>query len=143
MNKQKITQMELVQKSYESLLILVQNLNVSIKDGQTKGQKKLALIGKKVNPYLEDYNEKLDEIKLDNASVDKDGNLIVAEDGKYSYTKDATKNITKQVRELIASTFEHKLIPIINPDDLKQYAFLEGWVSGIEFEKEEEEEIEL
>lgn len=135
--------MENVQKTYESLLILVQNLNANIKDGNTKGEKKLALIGKKVNPYLEIYNEKLDEIKLDNASVDKDNNLIIVEGGGYSYTKEATKNITKQVRELINSTFEHKLIPVINPDDLKQYAFLEGWLSGIEFEKEIEEEIEL
>lgn len=135
--------MENVQKTYESLLILVQNLNANIKDGNTKGEKKLSLIGKKVNPYLETYNEKLDEIKLDNASVDKDNNLIIVEGGGYSYTKEATKNITKQVRELINSTFEHKLIPVINPDDLKQYAFLEGWLSGIEFEKEIEEEIEL
>lgn len=135
--------MEYIKKSYESLLILVQNLNANIGEGQTRGQKKLALIGKKVNPYLESYNERLDEIKLDNASVDKDNNLIVVEGGGYSYTKEGTKNINKQVRELIASEFEHKLIPIINPDDLKQYAFLEGWVSGMEFEKEEEEEIEL
>lgn len=135
--------MEHVKKTYESLLILVQNLNANIKDGQTKGEKKLALIGKKVNAYLETYNEKLDEIKLDNASVDKDNNLLVVEGGGYSYTKEATKNINKQVRELIASEFEHKLIPVINPGDLEQYPFLEGWLSGIEFEKEIEEEIEL
>lgn len=135
--------MEHVKKTYESLLILVQNLNANIKDGQTKGEKKLALIGKKVNAYLETYNEKLDEIKLDNASVDKDNNLLVVEGGGYSYTKEATKNINKQVRELIASEFEHKLIPVINPKDLQQYPFLEGWLSGIEFEKEIEEEIEL
>jgi hypothetical protein len=57
-----------MKKSYADLFTLVYNLNNNAKDGKTKGQKKLVLIAKKVQIYLDQYNEKAEELRLDAAS---------------------------------------------------------------------------
>ena len=64
-----------VTKTYGDLLQMIQLLNYSIKDGNTIGEKKLAVFAKKLQSYLDTYNEKLEDIKLDNASVDDKKNF--------------------------------------------------------------------
>lgn len=136
--------METIKKSYEELLTLIQLLNLSVTDGKTIGEKKLGVFAKKVQPYLDAYNEKLEDIKLDNASVDKDKNLIMNEKGGYLYTAEATKKVSKEIRELLKEEFDFTIVPVRQNIDLEKYTFLNGWVSGLSFEeKEEEEEIEL
>lgn len=133
-----------VKKSYGELLQMIQLLNVVIKDGKTIGEKKLAVFAKKLQKHLDDYNEKLEDIRLENASVDKDKNLILNDKGGYMYTAEATKKVTKLVKELIESEFDFELVPVYRPAGLEEYKFLKGWVEGMEFEEvEEEEEIEL
>lgn len=132
-----------VTKTYEQLLIAINQLNMSIKDGNTIGEKKLGVFAKKLQPYLDAYNEKLEDIKLDNASVDDKKNLILNEKGGYQYTVEATKKVSKLVKELIDSEFEFELVPIFRPSGLEEYTFLKDWVEGMEFKEETEEEIEL
>lgn len=122
-----------MKKSYADLFTLVYNLNNNAKDGKTKGQKKLVLIAKKVQVYLDQYNEKAEELRLDAASVDKDGNLILNEKGSYSFSKDGLKKLNQQSKDLNLSEFEFNEIVVNNPEGLEIYPFLSGWVTGVKF----------
>jgi hypothetical protein len=122
-----------MKKSYADLFTLVYNLNTNAKDGKTKGQKKLILIAKKVQIYLDQYNEKAEELRLDAASVDKDGNLILNEKGSYSFSKDGLKKLNQQSKDLNLSEFEFDEIVVNNPEGLEIYPFLSGWVTGVKF----------
>jgi len=122
-----------MKKSYAELFTLVYNLNTNAKDGKTKGQKKLILIAKKVQIHLDQYNEKAEELRLDAASVDKDGNLILNEKGSYSFSKDGLKKLNQQSKDLNLSEFDFDLIVVNNPEGLEIYPFLSGWVTGVKF----------
>ena len=122
-----------MKKSYADLFTLVYNLNTNAKDGKTKGQKKLVLIAKKVQIYLDQYNEKAEELRLDAASVDKDGNLILNEKGSYSFSKDGLKKLNQQSKDLNLSEFEFNEIVVNNPEGLEIYPFLSAWVIGVKF----------
>ena len=122
-----------MKKSYAELFILVHFLNNNAKDGKTKGQKKLVLIAKKVQVHLDEYNEKAEELRLDAASVDKDGNLILNEKGNYSFSKDGLKKLNQQSKDLNLSEFEFNEIVVNNPEGLEIYTFLSGWVTGVKF----------
>jgi hypothetical protein len=122
-----------MKKSYAELFILVHFLNNNAKDGKTKGQKKLILISKKVQVFLDEYNEKAEELRLDAASVDKDGNLILNEKGSYSFSKDGLKKLNQQSKDLNLSSFDFNPIVVNNPEGLDIYPFLNGWVTGVKF----------
>lgn len=122
-----------MKKSYAELFTLVYNLNTNAKDGKTKGQKKLILIAKKVQIHLDQYNEKAEELRLDAASVDKDGNLILNEKGSYSFSKDGLKKLNQQSKDLNLSEFDFDPIVVNNPEGLEIYSFLSGWVTGVKF----------
>jgi hypothetical protein len=82
-----------ISKSYRDLLGLVQTLNILLGNeefvkNETKGVKKLQKVGEKMKSHLDTYNEKLEEIRLDNANTDKDGSLLLDEKGGYKYSKD-------------------------------------------------------
>jgi hypothetical protein len=127
-----------VKKSYKDLYMVVAYTAANIMNESTKGQKKLALIRKKFQPYLDEYNEKRDELRLDHASVDDKGNLIMDEKGEYKFSKEGLKKLSQAVKELSDQEFDYTPILIINPEELELYTFLDGWVSGVKFEKEEE-----
>jgi hypothetical protein len=122
-----------MKKSYADLFTLVYNLNTNAKDGKTKGQKKLVLIAKKVQIHLDQYNEKAEELRLDAASVDKDGNLILNEKGSYSFSKDGLKKLNQQSKDLNLSLFDFDPIVVNNPEGLEIYPFLGDWVTGVKF----------
>ena len=137
-----------VEKSYMELLGLVQTLNALLGNEefvkeQKKGVKKLQKIGEKIKANLDTYNEKLEEIRLDNANTDKDGSLLLDENGKYKYSKDGLKNLNKGIKNLLDSKFEFYQFTFSN-EGIENYAFLEGWVEGLEFPelKKKEEDIE-
>jgi hypothetical protein len=127
-----------VKKTYKDLYMVVAYTAANIMNESTKGQKKLALIRKKFQPYLDEYNEKRDELRLDHASVDDKGNLIMDEKGEYKFSKEGLKKLSQAVKELSDKEFDYTPILIINPEELELYTFLDGWVSGVKFEKEEE-----
>lgn len=129
-------------KTNAQLMTLVQFLNASVGEGKTKGQKKLIKIGERIQPFLDAFNEQKEELRLDNASVDKDGNLLLNEKGEYSFSKEGVKKLNQQLKDLLLSEIEFTPIAVINPEGLDAFPFLNGWVSGVKF-KQVEEEVEL
>lgn len=103
--------------------------------------KKLIKFVEKLKPYNEDYNTKVQDLRLDNAATDKDGVLILDEKGEYKFTKEGLKKLTEQIKELGEKEFEFKPIEVINTNGLENFTFLDEWTTGIEFIKEEEEEL--
>jgi len=101
--------------------------------------KKLIKFIEKLKPYNEDYNTKVQDLRLDNAATDKDGVLLLDEKGEYKFTKEGIKKLTEQIKELGEKEFEFKPIEVINTQGLENFTFLEDWTTGITFIKEEEE----
>jgi hypothetical protein len=130
-------------KKYSDLLRLVQILNAIGKDSNTKAHKKLAKIGELIQVYIDDFNEKKDEIRLDAAAVDKDGFIIENENGDYSFNKEGVKKLNKAMKELLDSELVFTPIQVSFPEGLEDYTFLEGWVKGVKFNIVEQEQIEL
>jgi hypothetical protein len=130
-------------KKYRDLLGLVHYLNQSIEQGKTIGQKKLTKIGDLLKPYIDSYNDKREWILLSNASVDENKNLIVDENNAYKYTAEGAHKRDKELMELFLSDFDYTPIQINSPSELDQYTFLYGWVNGVEFTIEPEEEVEI
>jgi hypothetical protein len=128
-------------KTNADLLTLVQFLNANVGEAKTKGQKKLVKIGERIQKHLDEFNEKKEELRLDNASVDKDGNLITNEKGEYSFNKEGVKKLNQQIKDLLLTSIDFTPIPVINPEGLEAYSFLNGWISGVEFKKQEEIEL--
>lgn len=136
-----------VTKTYSELLMLVRAINIvtSSKEenaSNNKGIKKLQKIGTKIKEHLDAYNDKLEDIRLDNANTDKDGSLLLDENGGYKFSKEGLKNLNKAVKELLDSTFEFYQFTFSN-EGIENYGFLEGWVEGLEFPKAEAEVEEL
>ena len=125
----------------KQLIELVGNLNQVIGNQETKVAKKLFKIFEKVKPLYEKYNADVEELRLDNASTDKDGILLLDEKSQYKYSKEGIKKLTQQVKELGEKEIEFKKIEILNPEGLTDFTFLEDWTTGIEFNKQEEEEL--
>jgi len=126
---------------YKQLLQLVSSINVVIGNHETKVQKKLFKIYEKIKKHHEDYQAKVEELRLDNASTKENDILILNEKGEYSFTKEAIKKLTEQVKELSNKEFDFTPIPVVNPQGLENFTFLENWTTGITFIKEEEEEL--
>ena len=126
---------------YSQLNQLVANLNAVIGSQETKTAKKLFKIFEKVKTHHEDYQAKVEELRLDNAQVDDKDCLVLSEKGEYRFTKEAIKKLTEQVKELSNKEFDFTPIPVVNPQGLEHFTFLEDWTTGIEFIKEIEEEL--
>lgn len=125
---------------------LIQTANLLaayIGEQKTKTQKKLFKIYEKLKPSIDKYQADLEDLRLDNASVDEKGNLILDEKGNYKFNKDGIKKLNKEIKELAEKEIEFKVIDIVNPDGLEDYWFLEGWVNGVTFNKPDEETVDL
>ena len=126
---------------YSQLNQLVANLNAVIGSQESKTQKKLFRLYEKVKTHHEDYQAKVEELRLDNAAVGEKDVLLLDEKGQYKFTKEAIKKLSEQVKELGEKEFEFKPIEVINTNGLEHFTFLEDWTTGITFIKEEEEEL--
>jgi len=126
---------------YNKLNSLVANINAVIGNSETKVQKKLFKIYEKVKSYHESYQAQVEELRLDNASTDDKDILLLDEKNGYKFTKESIKKLTAQVKELGEKEFEFTPIPVVNPQGLEDFNFLEDWTTGITFVKEEEEEL--
>jgi len=124
---------------YTQLNTLVANLNAVIGSQETKVAKKLFKLFEKVKPSYEEYQAKVEELRLDNAQVDEKDCLLLDEKNGYKFTKDGIKKLTEQIKELGEKEFEFKAIEVINANGLENFTFLEDWTTGITFIKEEEE----
>ena len=126
---------------FKQLNTLVASINAVIGSQETKTQKKLFKIYEKVKTHHEAYQAKIEELRLDNAQVDSNDCLILDDKSAYKFTKESIKKLTAQVKELGEKEFEFTPINVVNPIGLQYFTFLEDWTSGIDFIKEEEEEL--
>ena len=127
--------------NYNKLNSLIANINAVIGNSETKIQKKLFRLYEKVKSYHESYQAQVEELRLDNASTDSNDILLLDEKGGYKFTKESIKKLTAQVTELGNKEFDFTPIPLVNPQGLEHFTFLEDWTKGIEFIKEIEEEL--
>lgn len=128
---------------YKELLELVNNLNnevvnQQVKGAETKASQKLGKIAKKLEKYVTEYNEQVEEIRIDNASTDDKGVILKEEKGGYKFGKDGLKKVMKQIKELNEKEFTYETINVVNPAGLEEFTFLNSWVNGVEFITEEE-----
>ena len=126
---------------YQQLNTLVASINAVIGNSESKTQKKLVKIYEKVKSHHESYQAQVEELRLDNASTDDKDILLLDEKGGYKFTKENIKKLTAQVKELGEKEFDFTPIPVVNPQGLEDFNFLEDWTTGITFVKEEEEEL--
>jgi hypothetical protein len=126
---------------YKQLLQLVSSINVVIGNQDTKTQKKLFKIYEKVKAYHEDYQAEVEILRLDNAQTDDKDCLLLDEKSNYKYTKEGIKKLTKDIEALNDKEFDFQIINVVNPEGLKDFTFLQDWVTGVEFNKQEEEEL--
>ena len=127
----------------KQLLELVNNLNNEIGKQQVKGEdtkisQKLVKIAKKLEKYLNDYNEQVEEIRIDNASTDEKGVILKDEKGGYKFSKEGLKSLLNQIKELGEKEFNYEAIHVVNPAGLEEFSFLSEWLTNVEFIKEEE-----
>ena len=128
---------------YKDLHFVLTNIQATVGNQETRGQKKLVKIFERLKPVIDEYNEKSNELRLDNASVDEQGILLLNEKGGYKYGKEGLKNLTKQLQDLDNQEVAFEPITVVNPGGLEVYPFLKGWVTGVEFITSVEEEEEL
>ena len=126
---------------YKQLLQLVNNLNAVIGSQETKTAKKLFQIYNKVKKHHEDYQAEVEILRLDNAQTDDKDCLLLDDKGNYKYSKEGIKKLTKDIDALNDKVFEFQIINVVNPEGLTEFTFLEDWTTGIEFNKQEEEEL--
>lgn len=127
---------------YGKINPLINSLNAVIGKQETKVQKKLFKFAEKIKPYHEEYNKKLEELRLDNAAADEKGVLLVNEKGDFRFSKEGLKKLQQDVEALNEKEFEFKKIEVVNPQGLEDFHFLEDWVTGVTFNpKPEEEEL--
>jgi hypothetical protein len=126
---------------YKKINEVIYQINNIKGNPEEKVIKKLVKFAEKLKPYQEEYATKVQELRLDNAATDKDGVLILKEDGDYKFNKEGLKKLQEQIKELGEKEFEFKKIEVVNPQGLEHFTFLEDWVTGITFIKEEEEEL--
>ena len=127
--------------NYKKINEVIYQINNIQGNPEEKVIKKLVKFIEKIKPYQEEYASKVQELRLDNAATDKDGVLILKEDGDYKFTKEGLKKLQDQIKELGEKEFEFKPIEVVNSSGLKEFTFLENWTTGIAFITEEEEEL--
>jgi hypothetical protein len=125
----------------KQLLQLVSNLNSVIGNSETKTQKKLVQIYNKVKPHHEAYNTEVESLRLDAAQTDSNDCLLLTDKGEYKFSKEGIKKLTKDIDALNDKEFDFQIINVVNPNGLENFTFLEDWTTGIEFNKQEEEEL--
>jgi hypothetical protein len=126
---------------YKQLLQLVSSINVVIGNQDTKTQKKLFKIYEKVKSYHEDYQAEVESLRLDNAQTDSNDCLLLTDKGEYKFSKEGIKKLTKDIEALNDKEFDFQIINVVNPANLEDFTFLQDWVTGVEFNKQEEEEL--
>lgn len=125
--------------NYRQLIETMQLLAANVGSQETKVQKKLVKIHAKLKAYYEEYSEALGDLKLDHASVDDKGNVVMNEKGEYSFTKDAMKKLNADIKLLLEKEFDFKVIEVVNPEGLEIHTYLKDFVKGVKFKEEDDE----
>ena len=126
---------------YKQLLQLVSSINAVIGNQESKTQKKLFKLYEKVKKHHEDYQAEVEILRLDAAQTDDKDCLLLDDKGNYKYSKEGIKKLTKDIEALNDKDFDFQIINVVNQNGLKDFTFLQDWTTGIEFNKQEEEEL--
>jgi hypothetical protein len=125
---------------YEKIGLVITQINAVIGKQETKVQKKLFKFGEKLKPFQQEYVNKIEELRLDNAATDDKGVLVTDEKGEYKFSKDGLKKLREDIKKLNESEFDFKPIEVLNPKGLEEFHFLKDWVNGVTFDEQEIEE---
>jgi hypothetical protein len=126
---------------YKQLLQLVSSINAVIGNQESKTQKKLFKLYEKVKKHHEDYQAEVEILRLDNASTDDKDCLLLDDKGNYKFSKEGIKKLTKDIEALNDKEFDFQIINVVNPQGLEDFTFLQDWVTGVEFNKQEDIEL--
>ena len=119
--------------TYKDLIETMQHLVHNIGNQETKTQKKLLAIHGKLKKYYENYEELLNDIRLENAMTEDNGALILDEKGGYKYNKDGQRKMYKEIKDLLNKEFYYDLIEVINTKGLEEHVYLKDFVTGVNF----------
>ncbi|MEI6186883.1 MAG: hypothetical protein WCP46_00075 [Alphaproteobacteria bacterium] len=126
--------------TYKDFNALAKKLQDVIGSQETKVQKKIVKIFEKIKLTLEAFQAAADELRLDNASTDEKGILLLDDKGGYKFSKEGLKTLTKQIQELENKEVDFKPLNVVNPQGLETFTFLKDFTVGITFEEDEEDE---
>jgi hypothetical protein len=129
--------------TYKDFNVLAKKLQDVIGGQETKVQKKIVKIFEKIKPILEEFQTSLEGLRLDNASTDEKGILLLDEKGGFKFSKEGIKTLTKQIQDLEAKEVDFKPLNVVNPQGLEPFTFLKDYTVGITFEEDDEEDEEL
>lgn len=121
-----------VKRTNAQLIELVQNLNRTPSERNTKREAKLKKIAEKIRKFFDEYNEEREEIRLEHAHTDKDG-VLVMNGGEYKYTKDGLKAMQADMKNLLQKEFEFYQLTF-TLEGIEDLQFLEGWVERMKSE---------
>jgi hydroxymethylpyrimidine pyrophosphatase-like HAD family hydrolase len=124
--------------TYKDLIETMQQLVHNIGNQETKTQKKLLKIHGKLKEYYENYEELLNDIRLENAMTEDNGALILDEKGGYKYNKDGQRKMYKEIKELLNKEFNYEQIEVINTKGLEEHLYLKHFTTGINFIEDNE-----
>jgi len=125
--------------TYKDLIETMQQLVHNIGNQETKTQKKLLAIHGKLKKYYENYEELLNDIRLENAMTEDNGALILDEKGGYKYNKDGQRKMYKEIKDLLNKEIIIELIDVVNPSGLEEHIYLKNFIVGVKFTQGEEE----
>jgi len=124
--------------TYKDLIETMQQLVHNIGNQETKTQKKLLAIYGKLKKYYENYEELLNDIRLENAMTEENGALILDEKQGYKYNKDGQRKMYKEIKELLNKEFNYEQIEVINTKGLEEHIYLKHFTTGINFIEDNE-----
>jgi hydroxymethylpyrimidine pyrophosphatase-like HAD family hydrolase len=124
--------------TYKDLIETMQQMVHNIGNQETKTQKKLLSIHGKLKKYYENYEELLNDIRLENAMTEDNGALILDEKGGYKYNKDGQRKMYKEIKELLNKEFSHDPIEVLNTKGLEEHVYLKDFVTGVKFAEDNE-----
>jgi len=124
--------------TYKDLIETMQQLVHNIGNQETKTQKKLLTIHGKLKKYYENYEELLNDIRLENAMTEDNGALILDEKGGYKYNKDGQRKMYKEIKDLLNKEIIIELIDVVNPSGLEEHIYLKDFVTGVKFQEDNE-----
>ena len=124
--------------TYKDLIETMQQLVHNIGNQETKTQKKLLAIHGKLKKYYENYEELLNDIRLENAMTEDNGALILDEKGGYKYNKDGQRKMYKEIKDLLNKEFYYDLIEVLNTKGLEEHVYLKHFTTGINFIEDNE-----
>ena len=119
--------------TYKDLIETMQQLVHNIGNQETKTQKKLIAIHGKLKKNYENYEELLNDIRLENAMTEDNGALILDEKGGYKYNKDGQRKMYKEIKDLLNKEFSHEQIEVLNTKGLEEHIYLKDFVTGVNF----------